>query len=90
MKIINVGTVTVSAQSGLSVVTKQHEGCVMCCLLSTESSGADHRVASDQSESPYPRQPPAHAPEPPSDKQWNYSGLDLMGSGAAFWQNYSG
>lgn len=55
-------------------------------------SGSEHRVSSggDQSESSYPRQQPAHVPEPPSEKQWNYSSLDLMGSGAAFWQNYSG
>ncbi|KAJ8874941.1 hypothetical protein PR048_022831 [Dryococelus australis] len=61
------------------------------CLwwLPTEGAG-EHRVSSDQSESPYPRQPASHVAEPPSDKQWNYSGLDLMGSGAAFWQNYSG
>ncbi|XP_049835540.1 dachshund homolog 2-like isoform X8 [Schistocerca gregaria] len=52
-------------------------------------SGGEHRVPADQSEPAYPRQPPAHVPEPPSEKQWNYSGLDLMGSGAAFWQNYS-
>ncbi|KDR18724.1 hypothetical protein L798_07406 [Zootermopsis nevadensis] len=60
-------------------------------MLNAES-GSEHRVSSggDQSESSYPRQQPAHVPEPPSEKQWNYSSLDLMGSGAAFWQNYSG
>ncbi|XP_023702947.1 dachshund homolog 2 isoform X2 [Cryptotermes secundus] len=59
-------------------------------MLNAES-GSEHRVSSggDQSESSYPRQQPTHVPEPPSEKQWNYSGLDLMGSGAAFWQNYS-
>ncbi|CAG2052983.1 unnamed protein product [Timema podura] len=57
--------------------------------LSFPESAVEHRVSSDQSESPYPRQPASHVTEPPSDKQWNYSGLDLMGSGAAFWQNYS-
>ncbi|CAB0002234.1 unnamed protein product [Nesidiocoris tenuis] len=29
-------------------------------------------------------------PPPPQDKPWNYSSLDLINSGAAFWQNYSG
>ncbi|KAF4521208.1 hypothetical protein B566_EDAN010747 [Ephemera danica] len=38
---------------------------------------------------PPPRPPPPHV-DPSNEKQWNYSGLDLMGSGAAFWQNYSG
>ncbi|PSN55043.1 hypothetical protein C0J52_04123 [Blattella germanica] len=54
-------------------------------------TGSEHRVSSggDQSESSYPRQQPTHVPEPPNEKQWNYSSLDLMGSGAAFWQNYS-
>ncbi|BES87501.1 SKI/SNO/DAC family [Nesidiocoris tenuis] len=28
-------------------------------------------------------------PPPPQDKPWNYSSLDLINSGAAFWQNYS-
>lgn len=36
-----------------------------------------------------PPRPPPHV-ESSNEKQWNYSGLDLMGSGAAFWQNYSG
>ncbi|XP_014250291.1 dachshund homolog 2 isoform X2 [Cimex lectularius] len=31
-----------------------------------------------------PRDPP-----PPQDKPWNYSSIDLINSGAAFWQNYS-
>ncbi|XP_069675152.1 dachshund homolog 2 isoform X2 [Periplaneta americana] len=60
-------------------------------LRMLNESGSEHRVSSggDQSETSYPRQQPAHVPEPPSEKQWNYSSLDLMGSGAAFWQNYS-
>lgn len=27
---------------------------------------------------------------PPDTKPWGYSGMDLINSGAAFWQNYSG
>lgn len=35
------------------------------------------------------QQPPIREP-PPDTKPWGYSGLDLMNTGAAFWQNYSG
>lgn len=55
----------------------------------------------ERPESPYPR--PADRDrdrererererdrDAPIEKQWNYSSLDIMGSGAAFWQNYSG
>ncbi|XP_060530636.1 dachshund homolog 2 isoform X2 [Cylas formicarius] len=31
-------------------------------------------------------QPP---PQPPENKPWGYSGIDIMNTGAAFWQNYS-
>lgn len=37
---------------------------------------------------PYPVRDPRDQPQ--DTKAWNYSGLDLMSSGAAFWQNYSG
>lgn len=33
------------------------------------------------------REPP---PPPQESKPWGYSGIDLMNTGAAFWQNYSG
>lgn len=29
-------------------------------------------------------------PPPQEAKPWGYSGIDLMNTGAAFWQNYSG
>ncbi|XP_030750835.1 forkhead box protein J2-like [Sitophilus oryzae] len=36
-----------------------------------------------------PREQPPPPPPPMENKGWGYSGLDLMNSGAAFWQNYS-
>lgn len=36
------------------------------------------------------REQPPPPPLPQENKGWGYSGLDLMNSGAAFWQNYSG
>ncbi|XP_015834661.1 dachshund homolog 1 isoform X2 [Tribolium castaneum] len=51
------------------------------------------RMERERVESPPPaygqqtvREPP---PPPPENKPWGYSGIDLMNTGAAFWQNYS-
>ncbi|RZF48201.1 hypothetical protein LSTR_LSTR006168 [Laodelphax striatellus] len=61
------------------------------------SAGGGSRVSqgSDSSDSPAsyasqrpPGATPTSAPED-NKQQWNYSGLDLINSGAAFWQNYS-
>lgn len=61
-------------------------------MLFTESVVNDQQQqrGTTETESPaYPQQRPAQQ-DAPSEKQWNYSGLDLINSGAAFWQNYSG
>ncbi|KAG8257753.1 hypothetical protein J6590_042862 [Homalodisca vitripennis] len=51
------------------------------------------RTAPAEPDNPAPSYPPQRPPPqpeaPPAEKQWNYSGLDLINSGAAFWQNYS-
>lgn len=39
---------------------------------------------------PYGQQQIREPPPPPENKPWGYSGIDLMNTGAAFWQNYSG
>jgi hypothetical protein len=39
---------------------------------------------------PYGQQTVREPPPPPENKPWGYSGIDLMNTGAAFWQNYSG
>jgi hypothetical protein len=38
---------------------------------------------------PYGQQTVREPPPPPENKPWGYSGIDLMNTGAAFWQNYS-
>lgn len=58
----------------------------------TESVGNDQQQqqrGTAETESPAYQSRPAQQ-DAPSEKQWNYSGLDLINSGAAFWQNYSG
>lgn len=52
------------------------------------------RIDREHIESPSPgpynqsmREPP---PPPPDTKPWSYPSMDLINSGAAFWQNYSG
>nr|QMU24248.1 dachshund protein [Panorpa liui] len=60
-----------------------------------ESANSEHRVPTEQqqrSESPYTAGGGREAPAPPpggDSKAWNYPALDLMTTGAAFWQNYS-
>lgn len=34
--------------------------------------------------------PPPQPPMPQDNKPWGYAGIELMNTGAAFWQNYSG
>lgn len=72
-----------------------NESAANAAAATEEQQRSRERVTSqnkERSESPYPR-PPANERErdrdAPSEKQWNYSGLDIMSSGAAFWQNYS-
>ncbi|XP_050535128.1 dachshund homolog 2 isoform X1 [Daktulosphaira vitifoliae] len=58
----------------------------------TENNNEKPRDRSEQSQSPnYPSGQGQRGSETSSEKQWNYSGLDLMSSSgaAAFWQNYS-
>lgn len=59
-----------------------------------ENNNEKPRDRSEQSQSPhnYSSGPGQRGSETSNDKQWNYSGLDLMSSSgaAAFWQNYSG
>lgn len=62
------------------------------CSIS-ENNNEKPRDRSEQSQSPnYSSGQPQRGSETSNDKQWNYSGLDLMSSSgaAAFWQNYSG
>uniref|UniRef100_A0A6P7GEV1 Uncharacterized protein LOC114337299 n=1 Tax=Diabrotica virgifera virgifera TaxID=50390 RepID=A0A6P7GEV1_DIAVI len=35
------------------------------------------------------REPPPQPPIPQDSKHWGYTGIELMNTGAAFWQNYS-
>ncbi|XP_050513867.1 dachshund homolog 2 isoform X2 [Diabrotica virgifera virgifera] len=35
------------------------------------------------------REPPPQPPIPQDNKHWGYTGIELMNTGAAFWQNYS-
>ena len=90
LKLLNLESVNVDFRFVITLQLLSHK--VHCVSFLFTEGSAEHRVSSggDQSESSYPRQQPAHVQEPPSEKQWNYSSLDLMGSGAAFWQNYSG
>ncbi|KAL4107445.1 hypothetical protein QTP88_017787 [Uroleucon formosanum] len=59
----------------------------------TENNNEKPRDRSEQSQSPqnYSSGQVQRGSETSNDKQWNYSGLDLMSSSgaAAFWQNYS-
>ncbi|KAF0773494.1 dachshund 2 [Aphis craccivora] len=59
----------------------------------TENNNEKPRERSEQSQSPqnYSSGQVQRGSETSNDKQWNYSGLDLMSSSgaAAFWQNYS-
>lgn len=59
-----------------------------------ENNNEKPRERSEQSQSPqnYSSGQVQRGSETSNDKQWNYSGLDLMSSSgaAAFWQNYSG
>ena len=51
------------------------------------------RMERERVESPppaYGQQTVREPPPPPENKPWGYSGIDLMNTGAAFWQNYSG
>ncbi|XP_063914291.1 dachshund homolog 2 isoform X3 [Zophobas morio] len=50
------------------------------------------RMERERVESPppaYGQQTVREPPPPPENKPWGYSGIDLMNTGAAFWQNYS-
>ncbi|XP_073979610.1 uncharacterized protein isoform X3 [Rhodnius prolixus] len=53
---------------------------------SSSSTQPSARASASDQQAPPPPPPP---PPPPQDKPWNYSSLDLINSGAAFWHNYS-
>lgn len=53
----------------------------------------EERMKREKVDSPsetYGQQPVRELPPPPENKPWGYSGIDLMNSEGAFWQNYSG
>ncbi|KAF6208239.1 hypothetical protein GE061_016691 [Apolygus lucorum] len=54
---------------------------------SERSEAAEQTAPTNYSSTPSSRE--SGPPPPPQDKPWNYSSLDLINSGAAFWQNYS-
>lgn len=83
---------------------KRRPSVMVTCVAETAASDREREPPPRASDAPprstpsepdntppaYPQRPPPQPEAPPAEKQWNYSGLDLINSGAAFWQNYSG
>lgn len=82
---VNSQKVTTSSSSNQSMATERER-------LSDRSDRIDREREENTVTSPYGQvvrdQPPP--PPPPDTKPWGYSGIELMNTGAAFWQNYSG
>lgn len=82
------------AHNNIILSSRMTNVCLHVDFFVIENNNEKPRDRSEQSQSPqnYSSGPVQRGSETSNDKQWNYSGLDLMSSSgaAAFWQNYSG